>query len=149
MLLPCDTHLIIARNSQLGFPGSMLIRTSFSSFSSACLWRRSSRFFFNRSTSFTTLLRRPRPVPPESNQSLMYVRSIRQPTGYSQLFLTYLDSAGKLYRLTFITGRTSSPLAGLSNLTNLTVNGMMQNVICGQWSTYPFLTILAVSPVQF
>jgi hypothetical protein len=79
----------------------------------------------------------------------MYVRCIRQPTGYSQLFLTYLDSAGKLYRLTVITGRTSSPLAGLPSLTNLTVNVMIQNVICGQWSAYPFLTILVVSPVQF
>jgi hypothetical protein len=39
------------------------MRTSFSSFSSACLWRRSSRFFFSRSTSFTTLLLRPRPTP--------------------------------------------------------------------------------------
>lgn len=65
------THRIIARNSQLGFPGSRFIIASFSSFISAWRWRRSSRFFFSLSTSLTTLLRRlfaallaPAPPPP-------------------------------------------------------------------------------------
>lgn len=57
------------RNSQLGFPGSMFIRASFSSFFSACLARLSSRFFWMRSTSLTTLLFRPRTAQSHANQN--------------------------------------------------------------------------------
>ena len=51
----------MARNSQFGLPGSRFISASFSSLSSACRCLLSSLFFFNLSTSLTTLDRLPRP----------------------------------------------------------------------------------------
>lgn len=51
-------YKIIFKSSQWGFPGANCKNASFSAFSSACLCLLSSLFFFNFSTSLTTLLRR-------------------------------------------------------------------------------------------
>ena len=64
ILLWMHLYLIMERNSQLGLPGSMFMSAFFSSFISACRARRSSRFFSNLSTSFTTFDRRRAAAPP-------------------------------------------------------------------------------------
>lgn len=46
-------YLIMAINSQLGLPGSTFISSCLWSLNSSCLARRSSRFFFNLSISWT------------------------------------------------------------------------------------------------